>query len=1317
MAGNREPGRARRLASWLAAVVAVAVLALWLAAATAGGWLRDDVEGWLGERLGATVTLEEMDLGLLPPSVTVRGVSLLADGHATPVLVADSISIDGRWSELFGERRVRSIEVVRPRVEIVIAEDGGDNIPRWASTGEGGGGIALDSVRIVEGEAHFAEQRVALDLLLRRLRLQGGGHTKDGLNASLDAAELVAELPNGATYLGALSVRGRWADGRLTLGTGRLSGPQLAVDLRAGFLDVAEREWRVELAASGDSKTLASLGLDPGELRLDWAFDGAVSGRTGAEPPWAVIGTVTSPRLEMAPIRIDGVEAALRVDPSTVALDEIDGTLADGALSGRLEIDLTSELRPGRATLNVVEGDLQALLTQTGPELPSVRGSWSLDGSYDFESGNALEGAGSAVARLALSDDRGRITWRRRLAIGLRGGRVEFSSRAPAAGRPSAPADSGSANSGSAVAGVADGGERLAVRGSYDLLAGRGEIDYELATEKLSSWLELLVDPTPETAKWLPAGGTANLSGRLELGSDFWSTRVEIDQFDGRVGTLETSRLGGALTVSDSGVRDLRLDLSRARGALGVSGSYLFATPRRADALDLRVAVDGWPTSEILDQLEVAIDVDGDLTGVARIRGPLEALEGRFELASDEGGVAGVPFSQVRALLELDPARLTVEEATASLAGGDLEASGWWALDASEADYSVRATAIDLTDPSLVDFVPEGLTGTLDGDLRQSGPLERPTIEFDVGSRDLGFQGLAATEEAPARLTGRLADGEAQVEGAFEGLLSWKGGGALAESIDLAIGFETAALGELATSVLGFEPGLLSGRTDGVLRVTGNRGETLAIAVELPTLVIVSGQRTLRALEPVKARWEEDGIAVESLFLGQDGTASEIFFAGRVPVAPGQSLDLVSQMSIDTGWLELALPGWDFEEGVVDALASIGGTWEQPLVNGQGQLKQRRIVAPGVPQALRQVEAAFLFYPGSVVLDESSFGFAGGSVRTAGEVKLYGEGGLEYRFQVAGDELQLRYPEGWQLRLGADLTVTSEAGGRQLRGTVDVERALYSADVPIGLTQLLQQAFSRRPAVVEETDELLASTHLNLAIDGPGALRVRNNVADLRGDLDLTVRGTLARPIVFGDVAVESGGTLVYSGNEYDVRRAELAFANPYRIEPVIDLEATTRLQEYDITLNLAGTLERLDVTFASNPPLPNLDVLSLLAGGEAIETSASRNEGQAGSGAQAFLYGQAASAVANRVNRLFGLDKFRIDPLTGESGSLTSARVTVGKRLSSDVFATYSYDPSQNAQQILQVEWTVSRLLTLVATQNGDGTYAIDARWERSFQ
>ncbi|MEM6456953.1 MAG: translocation/assembly module TamB domain-containing protein [Acidobacteriota bacterium] len=104
------------------------------------------------------------------------------------------------------------------------------------------------------------------------------------------------------------------------------------------------------------------------------------------------------------------------------------------------------------------------------------------------------------------------------------------------------------------------------------------------------------------------------------------------------------------------------------------------------------------------------------------------------------------------------------------------------------------------------------------------------------------------------------------------------------------------------------------------------------------------------------------------------------------------------------------------------------------------------------------------------------------------------------------------------------------------------------------------------------------------------------------------------------------------------------------------------------------------------------------------------------GASAAGFLYGQAASIVGDRVNALFGLDTFRIDPLVDGGDAVAKARITVGKRLSRDLTVTYSADPSSTDSQRLQVEWRLRGGLVLVLTQNGDNTYVADARWEQRF-
>jgi translocation and assembly module TamB len=433
-------------------------------------------------------------------------------------------------------------------------------------------------------------------------------------------------------------------------------------------------------------------------------------------------------------------------------------------------------------------------------------------------------------------------------------------------------------------------------------------------------------------------------------------------------------------------------------------------------------------------------------------------------------------------------------------------------------------------------------------------------------------------------------------------------------------------------------------------------------------------------------------------------------------------LDLNVQASLDAAWLRPFVADLDVS-GRIAALGRVGGTLARPRINGQADVADGRFLPPAIPHTVEHLRALAWFYPDAVVLDRLDAAFAGGTVTASGRVDLpTGGKPVVYRFEAAARRIAPRWPAGWQLRGDADLSLASTAEGRQLRGEVRLDRIWYLQDIDLSAAQLVQRLLARNRVEVAVTDESLLSTSLGVVVRGPGALRVRNNLARLSGSADLVVRGTLARPVVFGQIAIEPGGTATYAGNTYTVERAAVNFANPSRIEPLLDVVARTRVSEYSVAVTLSGSLERLNANFSSDPPLPDLDILGLLATGAPSEGgtlselapepgAASRESASAG----ALLYGQAAALLTQRVGKLFGFDQVQVRPLT-TGDTLSTAAITVGKRISRQVHVTYSVDPASTAQQVLQVEWRLSDKLVLVLTQNGNESYSVDARWESRY-
>src|SRR5574341_442323 len=164
----------------------------------------------------------------------------------------------------------------------------------------------------------------------------------------------------------------------------------------------------------------------------------------------------------------------------------------------------------------------------------------------------------------------------------------------------------------------------------------------------------------------------------------------------------------------------------------------------------------------------------------------------------------------------------------------------------------------------------------------------------------------------------------------------------------------------------------------------------------------------------------------------------------------------------------------------------------------------------------------------------------------------------------------------------------------------------------------------------------------------------------------------------------------------------------------LFDIEAFTRIRSYQVTLRVSGTLERVTPTLTSDPPLSSLQILALLAGQEESAV-ASLTQTQARQDQAALAVAGAATLAAGRISelmclereaeRLFGLNRFSIDPSLLRGATTRTARVTVGKRVTPDLNVLYSQDLRGTEERILAVEYTLTDRFSLLLTRTDPGT------------
>jgi translocation and assembly module TamB len=190
---------------------------------------------------------------------------------------------------------------------------------------------------------------------------------------------------------------------------------------------------------------------------------------------------------------------------------------------------------------------------------------------------------------------------------------------------------------------------------------------------------------------------------------------------------------------------------------------------------------------------------------------------------------------------------------------------------------------------------------------------------------------------------------------------------------------------------------------------------------------------------------------------------------------------------------------------------------------------------------------------------------------------------------------------------------------------------------------------------------------------------------------------------------------LFFGGNRYVVQQGTIDFLNPVRTEPVVNLQVQTTIDQYNIAMNIEGPVERLHTTYTSDPALPPVDIINLIAFGKTTENPSTTQPGQLG--AQSLLAQGVSSAVSSRVQKFAGLSHFSIDPQLGATNNQNpGARVAIQQRVTSNLYVTFASDVTSTQRQAIQLEYQLNPRWSVTGVRDQNGGFGGDLRYKKSF-
>ena len=344
----------------------------------------------------------------------------------------------------------------------------------------------------------------------------------------------------------------------------------------------------------------------------------------------------------------------------------------------------------------------------------------------------------------------------------------------------------------------------------------------------------------------------------------------------------------------------------------------------------------------------------------------------------------------------------------------------------------------------------------------------------------------------------------------------------------------------------------------------------------------------------------------------------------------------------------------------------------------------------------------------------------GGKVTLAGFV-AYGGPEVQFRTQVTANQGNIEYPQDVTTQVNARLTAAGSTSASLISGSVTIQDVSLHSHSDIG--SILTSA-ATPPSSATVATGLLAGMQFDVRIRTASDTQFRTTLTqNLQADANLTLRGTPAQPGMIGRVTVTQGD-VIFFGAKYSIDQGTISFFDPQKVEPILNVDLETTVQGVDVSLSISGPIERMKLTYRSDPPLQFQEIVSLLASGKLPTTDPvlaahspvepEQNFQQAGASA---LLGQAvANPISGRLQRLFGVTRLSIDPQITGTSNTPGAMMTFQQQVTKDITFTYIQDVTHSNSQAIRMEWAISPLFSAVLQRDIFGEVALDFFYKRRF-
>jgi translocation and assembly module TamB len=705
--------------------------------------------------------------------------------------------------------------------------------------------------------------------------------------------------------------------------------------------------------------------------------------------------------------------------------------------------------------------------------------------------------------------------------------------------------------------------------------------------------------------------------------------------------------------------------------------------------------------------------VSGILNLHAQTDGTIGDLNGTGQVSLTGGAAYGEAYRSLATDVQFRGREVNATHLVFAMDGGRITGDGGYNFSAKTAHFNLQGSGFELAHIKRLENAQYPVEGKMDFEARGSGTVKAPSVQATIHLRDVRLA---------REFTGSVdVDAHTQGQALEVHMNSHMNTSTLELTGETQLGGDYETQAKLSIAKFNIDPLL---RT---FSVTGIRGSSSIAGV-----VTVSGPLARPKQLSGDAQLSEMAVTLEDVPIHSDGTMRATLRDGTIQMNSlhivGPDTDLKTEGSIGlfgaekpihgraSGSINMALAQTldtdIISSGHVDFTMSAEGTVQKPDLTGNVKFTNVNVALEDYVNGLSRMNGELVFDQDRLDFKNVTAYSGGGLIKVGGFVTYHH--GLYSDLTAEAKDVRIRYPEGVTSTASASIRMQGNQAGTLISGEVTLTGFAVNAGVDFA-----SLANSSGVSLPPNPDSPTNKVRLNIRVTSAPSLNFQNSYARLAGNVDLAIRGTLAEPTVLGRVTI-TDGRATFNGEKFELQHGEIYFTNPVRVQPMLDLTATTTVENYTITIALQGNTTKLNPTFRSEPPLSEQDIFSLLAMGRTQEEQQiySTEQQQAGvnSTADSLLGGALNATISNRIQKLFGGGSVRIDPTFVSGVGNATARITVQEPISKNATLTYATNVNSTAEQLIQGEWRLTQDFSVVAVRDESGVFSLIFRLHRRY-